>query len=93
MSSSKDKIYRRLREFLNASGKADVTFGNHSNTIRDLGLKSDEGVDFVLDLCDEFEFEFPGDFNPFVHESGCRGRNVDELIQAVDSLVVAGVAS
>ena len=92
MSRTRDKVVRRIQEFLDASGKSGVVFAGQSNTIADLGFESDEGVDFVLDLCDEFAFEFPDDFNPFVHENGCRGRSVDELVQAVDSLMTSEVA-
>jgi hypothetical protein len=55
--------------------------------MRDLGLSSDEGVDFVLDLCEEFKFDFPKDFNPFVHGSGCRGRKLGEMVNAALSFV------
>lgn len=92
MSDHSDQVRRCLREFLDSTGHRDLAFSDDSNLIRDLGLKSDEGVDFVLDLCDTFNFNFPEDFNPFVHKSGRRGRKVKELIAAVKEYLGASEA-
>jgi hypothetical protein len=77
-----ERVRSCLREFLQSTGRTGE-FADSTYLTRDLGLKSDEGVDFVLDLCDEFKREFPGDFNPFVHPSGRRGLRVVEMISAV----------
>jgi hypothetical protein len=81
------KVTACLRKFLASTGRAKLTFDGRTDLIRDLGLTSDEGVDFVLDLCDSFEFEFPSDFNPFVHDDGRRGRRLDEMVGVVERLL------
>ena len=80
-------VCRCLRAFLDSTGRAGAEFGDRTNLIRDLGLSSDEGVDFVLDLCDALDVDLPEDFNPFVHESGRRGLRVSEMISRVENLV------
>ncbi len=82
-TDSREKVEGCLRRFLDSSGRAAVTFDDQTDLVRTLGLSSDEGLDLVLDLCDEFAFEFPGSFNPVVDDKGQRGRKVGELIQAV----------
>lgn len=83
-----------LRDFLDSTGRTNVEFRENSHLIRDLGLSSDEGVDFVLDLCNALRVELPQDFNPFIHESGDRGRRVSEMIERVEHLVAsAGTAA
>ena len=87
-SADGDRIRDRLRQFLRSTGRSDV-FSDSTHITRDLGLKSDEGVDFVLDLCDEFQLDFPADLNPFVHATGQRGLRVGEMIKTVLSHVPA----
>jgi hypothetical protein len=89
VASYREKVLNCLREFLENSGLRGAEFNERTNLIRGLGLKSDQGVDFVLDLCDVLEFEFPKDFNPFVHSNGRRGRRVGEMLDAIDSLISA----
>jgi len=93
-NSVRSIIPRCLRAFLESTGRAGQGFGNNTNLIRDLGLSSDEGVDFVLDLCEALHVELPEDFNPFVHESGRRGLRVSEMISRVENFVSqAGAAA
>lgn len=80
-------VGRCLRAFLDSTGRAGVGFGDNTNLIRDLGLASDEGIDFVLDLCNALHVDLPEDFNPFIHESGDRGRKVSEMISRVEYFV------
>lgn len=83
-----------LRTFLDSTGRSKIKFDDSTNLICDLGLSSDEGVDFVLDLCDAVRIELPKDFNPFVHDSGRRGRSVSEMIERVEQFVTgAGAAA
>ncbi len=57
-------------------------------------VSSDEGVDFVLGLCEALHVELPEDFNPFVHESGRRGLRVSEMMSRVENFVSqAGAAA
>ena len=80
-------VHRCLQAFLNSTGRAGAEFGDNTNLIQGLGLSSDEGVDFVLDLCEALHVELPEDFNPFVHESGRRGLRVSEMIRRVENFV------
>ena len=78
-----NRVLTRVREFLDSCGRADERFTGRTNLATGLGLSSDEGLDLVLDLCEEFDYDFPGDFNPVVHDSGTRGNSVNDLIAAV----------
>jgi acyl carrier protein len=82
-------IINCLRQFLQSTGRGSVVLSDRTHLTRDLGLSSDEGVDFVLDLCDALGVDLPGDFNPFVEESGRRGRRVGQMVKAVLSFVPA----
>ena len=79
------KVLTALEVFLESTGRSEVILTDRTNLVGDLGFSSDEGVDFVLDLCEVFKFDFPHEFNPVVHPSGRRGRRVGELIDAVAS--------
>ena len=79
------RILNCLKRFIKSTGREHVDLRERSNLIQQVGMTSDEGVDFVLDLCKEFAFEFPNDFNPFIEADGRRGRTVRELIAAVES--------
>jgi acyl carrier protein len=87
MASNKtieQRVRDKLASFLADSGNSDVELCSSTNLIDGIGLTSREGMEFVLDLCDEFEFEFPTDFNPFVDDQLCRGQTLDGLIKAVE---------
>lgn len=72
-----------LVQFLRDSGKEIPTITDATDLIRDITCQSDEGLDFVLDLCELFEVDLPHDFNPFVHENGRRGRKFGELVRSI----------
>lgn len=84
-----DRVLELLQKFLASTGRIGVTVNDQTHLKDDLGLSSDEGVDFALDLCDGFKAEFPLDFNPFIEDSGRRGRKFKELVQAVETLLSA----
>ena len=84
-----DRVRERLRRFLHSSDRATEKLTDQTNLFTTLGLSSDEGLDLVLDLCDEFQFDFPGSFNPVVHPDGKRGNSVGELIAEVRRLLPA----
>jgi len=86
---NRETVLNCLRQFLSSTGRPNVALTESTHLINDLGLTSDEGVDFVLDLCEAFGFDFPQDFNPFVHDDGRRGRRLGEMIRAVVSHVPA----
>jgi hypothetical protein len=85
--SVRSTVRRCLKEFLESTGRPSKEFGDDTNLTRDLGLTSDEGIDFVLDLCRDLHVELPKEFNPFVHESGHRGLRVSEMIARVKTFV------
>lgn len=82
-SIRRNRILDCLGRFLQSTGRHDVRLSDSTHLTQHLGLKSDEGVDFVLDLCNEFDFELPESFNPFVHADGKRGLRVGEMVSAV----------
>lgn len=88
-SDGREAVLSCLQTFLASIGRSVKELTDKTHLMQDLGLSSDEGIDFVLDLCEEFEFDFPADFNPFVHESGRRGRSTGEMVKAVLALLPA----
>jgi hypothetical protein len=91
VATCRKTVLDSLRNFLESTGRRGVTFDDGTHLLRDLGLSSDEGVDFVLDLCDALEFDFPKDFNPFVRPDGRGGRRVGEMIDAIEVLLTREV--
>lgn len=87
-----DRVRQCLRQFLDSSGRSEEGFSDRTNLHTGLGFSSDEGLDFVLDLCEEFDFDFPADFNPVVHRDGKRGNSLAELIAQVKQLLPAAEA-
>lgn len=76
-----------LDEFLRSSGRTDLAIHDRTSLLNDVGMSSDEGIDFVIDLCEAFEVDLPKDFNPIVHDDGRRGRSVGEVVDAVAAIV------
>jgi acyl carrier protein len=83
-ATTQTRVEECLRRFLATLGREATQLRDETNLLRDLDFASEDGVDFVLDLCDAFDFDFPADFNPFVHDSGRRGRRFCELVRIVD---------
>lgn len=89
MSRTTDERVRTcLSKFIEACGAEAPALAPDTDLLKDLGLSSDQGVEFVLDLCEEFDFDFPKDFNPLVHVSGKRGRKFRELIADIDTMTL-----
>lgn len=85
--SVRQRVERCVRKFAVTAGHSADRLDDQTDLARGLGLSSDEGLDLVLDLCEEFDFDFPRDFNPVVHETGTRGRRLGELILKVEAMV------
>ncbi len=79
------RIRRQLTTFAAKSGITDMVLRPTTNLLKDFGFSSLQGLEFVLDLCDEFGLDFPSDFNPFVNDEGRRGRTYQELITVVET--------
>ncbi len=85
--SIRQQVERCVRKFAASAGHDADQLDDQTDLARGLGLSSDEGLDLVLDLCEVFDFDFPRDFNPVVHESGKRGRRMGELIVKVEQML------
>lgn len=78
-----ERVRRQLTDFLLKSGIRDVDILPATDLIKDVGLTSLQGLEFVLELCDEFHFEFPPGFNPFVDDERRRGQTFDGLVKTI----------
>ncbi len=87
--STQARVERCLRKFAAECGHEVLALGEKTDLARGLGLTSDEGLDLVLDLCEEFAFDFPHDFNPVVHDSGKRGRRMGELVREIEKMLTS----
>jgi hypothetical protein len=83
ISAEREAVVGCFRRFLTSLGRTDVALTSSTHLVRDLGMTSEDGLDFALELCDEFKFEFPETFNPFIQDNGRRGRRLGEMIDAV----------
>jgi acyl carrier protein len=88
-----ERVRRQLGRFLLKSDIRDVDIRGTTDLIKDAGLTSLQGLEFVLDLCDEFEFDFPADFNPFVDDERRRGHTFDGLVKAIERHLASEGAS
>ena len=79
-----DRLRRQLGGFLQKSGIRDLEIRPNMDLIKDAGLTSLQGLEFVLDMCDEFQFDFPADFNPFVNDERRRGQTFSGLVTAIE---------
>ncbi|MFN0132736.1 MAG: hypothetical protein ACKVW3_09445 [Phycisphaerales bacterium] len=85
--SIRQRVERRVEKFASSARHESVKLDEQTDLARGLGLSSDEGLDLVLDLCEEFDFDFPRDFNPVVHDTGRRGRRLGELVHSVEQML------
>lgn len=83
MKSIEDRVREKLLSYLAHTDNPKVEFSSTTNLLDGIGLTSREGMEFVLDLCDEFEFEFPANFNPFVDDQLHQGQTFDGMVKAV----------
>ena len=88
-----ERVRRQLGSFLLKSDIRDVEILATTDLIKDAGLTSLQGLEFVLDLCDEFDFDFPADFNPFVDDERRRGQTFDGLVKAIERHLASEGAS
>lgn len=82
-----ETVRSALADFFKSMGRQCPEIVNDTDLIASTGATSDEGVDFAIDLSDALGVEVPGDFNPFVHESGKRGRKFSELVVSARKFV------
>jgi acyl carrier protein len=84
MKTVDERVRLQLGSFLLKSDVQQAELGPTADLIKDIGLTSLQGVEFALDLCDEFKFEFPANFNPFVDDERRRGQTLQGLVKAVE---------
>lgn len=82
-----DRVRDTLEKFIRRSGIKDFDFRSSTDLIRGAGLTSLQGIEFALDLCEEFGHEFPLDFNPFVDDERHRGQTFGGLVKAVSQQI------
>ena len=85
--SVSETVKSALDQFLRSSGHEIPDLGGETDLLSEGAISSDEGVDFAIDLSDALGIEVPHDFNPFVHESGHRGRKFRELVEWAERFV------
>lgn len=78
------RVRRQLGNFLRKSEIRDIELLATTDLIKEVGFTSLQGLEFVLDLCDEFEVDFPADFNPFVDDERRGGQTFDGLVKAIE---------
>ena len=88
-----ERVRRRLGDFVTKSDARDVEIRANTDLIKDAGLTSLQGLEFVLDLCEEFDFDFPVDFNPLVDDERRRGQTFDGLVKAIEGHLAGEGAS
>jgi acyl carrier protein len=87
------RLRRQLESFLEKSEVRSVEIRPTTNLINDAGLTSLQGLEFVLDLCDEFDFDFPANFNPLVDDERHRGQTFEGLVRAIEQHLAGEGAS
>lgn len=82
------RIIKVIARYLDSIGGKHPGLPNASTKLHtDCGLKSDDGVNLVLDLCEEFQIDLPPDFNATVHDNGLRERTFGELTTIIEGVV------
>jgi hypothetical protein len=84
LKSTRERIRRQLEIFAVKSGIGGLRIRPRTDFIKETGFTSLQGLEFVLELCDEFQFDFPADFNPFVDDERRRGQTFDGLVKAIE---------
>jgi len=81
----RDILLTTLREFLGDKAPAQLT--EATDPFKDLGLDSEDGVDFACVLSEKFTCAVPNNVNPFVDDANQRARNVGETIDLMCALL------
>jgi acyl carrier protein len=83
----RDLYLKALREFL--GDKAPENLSEATDPFRDLGLDSEDGVDFACELSERLGCKVPDDLNPWVddarHCSRPLGESIDLMCQLIES--------
>jgi acyl carrier protein len=74
-----------LKDFLKDKGPIQIT--EYTDPIKDLGLDSEDGVDFACVISEKFGCHVPNDLNPFVDDARHCGRRIGEVVDLVCNLI------
>ena len=83
MALSREQVKSRVVEDLHKLLSETVPIDDATDPITGLGLDSDDGLDFACDISEELGFHFPDDKNPFVDDTGRRGRRLGEIVDLI----------
>lgn len=83
--SVRDVLMATLREFLGE--KSSVQLTEATDPFKDLGLDSEDGVDFACVLSEKFGCTVPNELNPFVDDAHHRSRPLGEIVDLVCWLI------
>jgi|SRR5262249_3237003 len=88
-----ERVRQQLQNFLVKSDIRDIVIRADTDLLKDAGLTGLQGLEFVLDLCDEFDFDFPAGFNPLVDDERRRGQTFDGLVKSIERHLASKGAS
>ncbi len=81
----RDVLLATLREFL--GDKVPAVVSEDTDPFKDLGLDSEDGVEFACVLSEKFGCKVPDDLNPFVDDARHCARRVSETIDLMCGLL------
>ncbi|MDD2762619.1 MAG: acyl carrier protein [Opitutaceae bacterium] len=81
----RDAVLALLRDFLGTEAPSAIT--EATDPIKDLGLDSEDGVDFACLLSERFACTVPEDVNPLVNDAKHCGRRIGEIIDFMFALL------
>lgn len=81
----RDLYLKALREFLGDKAPADLS--EDTDPFKDLGLDSEDGVDFACELSERFGCKIPDNLNPWVDDTRHRPRKLGESIDLICELI------
>ncbi|MDP3071127.1 MAG: phosphopantetheine-binding protein [Opitutaceae bacterium] len=84
----RDVFLTTLREFLGENAPAEIT--ETTDPFKDLGLDSEDGVEFACVLSEKFGCKVPDEVNPLVDDAGQCSRLVGGAIDLMCALIPKG---
>lgn len=84
----RDFVIDSIREILPDENQVEIR--EETDPIRELGLDSDDGVDFACGISEKLNYDIPDRINPFVCDKPIRPRRVGEIIDLMHKLVQQG---
>jgi acyl carrier protein len=86
----RDVFLMTLREFLGENAPAEIT--EATDPFNDLGLDSEDGVDFACVLSEKFGCKVPDDVNPLVDDARHCSRRLGDAIDLMCVLIQKGAS-